>query len=99
MAVEKCDGITKLWVKLRVKVCVLGLSSYCQALVQVPVQVSSGPDPLILKSLTMHDSVTKILNGISLDLTFWGQLRFLKAGITQIKGIPAGFVKTFLMLE
>ena len=60
---------------------------------------SSGPDPVILKSLTMHDSVTKILNGISLDLTFWGQLRFLKAGITQIKGIPAGFVKTFLMLE
>ena len=56
-------------------------------------------DPVILKSLTMHDSVTKILNGISLDLTFWGQLRFLKAGITQIKGIPAGFVKTFLMLE
>ena len=53
---------------------------------------SSGPDPVILKSLTMHDSVTKILNGISLDLTFWGQLRFLKAGITQIKGIPAGFV-------
>ena len=60
---------------------------------------SSGPDPVILKSLTMHDSVTKILNGISLDLTFWGQLRFLKVGITQIKGIPAGFVKTFLMLE
>ena len=46
----------------------------------------------------MHDSVTKILNGISLDLTFWGQLRFLKAGITQIKGIPAGFVKTFMLM-
>ena len=63
------------------------------------VITSSGPDPVILKSLTMHDSVTKILNGISLDLTFWGQLRFLKAGITQNKGIPAGFGKTFLMLE
>ena len=33
-----------------------------------------------------------------LDLTFGGQLRFLEAGVTQNKGIPAGFVKTFMLM-